>query len=66
MYHVLDRVKCMRTLNQKKICHIVDSKVKCLNATWLMHTALKSIRIKKAGFKKNNKKRPRKRNFKRR
>lgn len=35
-----------------KICHIVDSKVKCLNATWLMHTALKSIRIKKAGFKK--------------
>lgn len=37
-----------------KICHIVDSKMKCLNATWLMHTALKSIRIKKAGFKKNN------------
>lgn len=35
-----------------KICHIVDSKVKCLNATWLMHTALKSIRIKKAGLKK--------------
>lgn len=26
--------------------------MKCLNATWLMHTALKSIRIKKAGFKK--------------